>query len=274
MIEVRDITFRYSRTGAEVFKRFSLRIEGGLVCGLLGKNGTGKSTLLYLLSGLLRPRRGRVFVDGMDVQARRPALLRELFLVPEEIDLPDASLDTFVRINEGFYPRFSHEVLRRSLVDFELPPNPKLRQLSMGQKKKVYLSFALATGTRLLFMDEPTNGLDISSKGQFRQAIVHSMTAGRTFLIATHQVHDIEPLLNHILILDHSQLLLDASVSEVCDRYSFESRQPSQMTADVLYAEPTLQGNAVVAPRQAGCPPTPLNLELLFNATVKGLLRM
>ena len=172
----------------------------------------------------------------------------------------------YVRINSPFYPRFSREVLDSCLNDFELPTTLKLNSLSMGQKKKVFMSFALAAGTRLLLMDEPTNGLDIPSKAQFRRVVASHMTEDRMLIISTHQVHDVEQLLDHILILDNSRLLLDASVADLCEKYSFEYRQPGQPMDDVIYSEPSVQGNAVIAPRHANAPETQLNLELLFDA--------
>ena len=135
----------------------------------------------------------------------------------------------------------------------------------MGQKKKAYMSFALATNTKYLFMDEPTNGLDIPSKSQFRKVIAQHMTEERTIIISTHQVHDVEQLLDHILILDQRSMLLNASVQEITDKYTFEYRAPQEMDDTVLYAEPTLQGNAVIAERKAGDAETQINLELLFN---------
>ena len=135
----------------------------------------------------------------------------------------------------------------------------------MGQKKKAYMSFALATNTKYLFMDEPTNGLDIPSKSQFRKVIAQHMTEDRTIIISTHQVHDVEQLLDHILILDQRSMLLNASVQEITDKYTFEYRVPQEMDDSVLYAEPTLQGNAVIAERKAGDAETQINLELLFN---------
>ena len=140
----------------------------------------------------------------------------------------------------------------------------------MGQKKKVFMSFALAAGTRLLLMDEPTNGLDIPSKVQFRRVVANNMTDDRTLIISTHQVHDVESLLDHILILSKDKLLLDASVGDICERYNFEYRAPGSRTDDVLYSEPSVQGNAVITPRQAGTDETPLNLELFFNAVTLG----
>jgi ABC-2 type transport system ATP-binding protein len=151
------------------------------------------------------------------------------------------------------------------LKDFELDRHVKLNELSMGQKKKAYMSFALATNTKYLFMDEPTNGLDIPSKSQFRKVIAQHMTEDRTIIISTHQVHDVEQLLDHILILDQRSMLLNASVQEITDKYTFEYRVPQEMDDSVLYAEPTLQGNAVIAERKAGDAETQINLELLFN---------
>ncbi len=273
MIEVSNIRFNYAGCKARIFDDFSLTLEQNNVYGLLGKNGTGKSTLLYLISGLLRPVRGTVKIDGVESQLRRPDVLGELFIVPEEFELPAMSLDTYVKLNESFYPHFSREVLNQCLQDFELPLAMRLDELSMGQKKKVYMSFALASGTRLLLMDEPTNGLDIPSKSQFRKVIARSMTADRTLIISTHQVHDVEQLLDHIIILDRHRLLLNASVADLCDRYVFDFCKPGEQADDVIYAEPSLQGNAIIRPRREGMEESQLNLELLFDAVACGKLQ-
>ena len=273
MIQVENLSFNYVGTKREVFSDFSLQLTDNKIYGLLGKNGTGKSTLLYLLCGLLRPKKGGVFIDGVLASDRRSAMLGDIFMVPEEFTLPQVTLDTYVKMNKGFYPHFSEEVLERCLADFELSRQTKLHQLSMGQKKKAFMSFALATGTRLLLMDEPTNGLDIPSKSQFRKVIANNMTDDRIMIISTHQVHDIESLLDHVLILSQSTLLLNASVSDISDDYKFEYRTPAEMDDSVLYAEPSLQGNAVIVRRQPSDHETPMNLELLFNAVITGKLR-
>ena len=265
MIEVNNISFKYAGQKDLVFDNFSLRLEENNIYGLLGKNGTGKSTLLYLIAGLLRPKSGSVSFDLVETCKRQPETLSEIFIVPEEFDLPSMSLEQYVKINESFYPRFSREVLEACLKDFELTMDIKLNALSMGQKKKVFMSFALAANTKLLLMDEPTNGLDIPSKSQFRKVVAQYMSEERTLIISTHQVHDVESLLDHILILSQQKLLLDAPVSEITEKYTFEYRTPDQMD-DVLYAEPSLQGNAVIAPRKEGSAETQINLELLFNA--------
>ena len=269
MIEVNNISFKYAGQKDLVFDDFSLTLKQDNIYGLLGKNGTGKSTLLYLISGLLRPQKGTVLFDGIKTKLRKPETLSEIFIVPEEFDLPAMSLSQYVKINRPFYPLFSTTVLEGCLKDFELTMDVKLNALSMGQKKKVFMAFALATNTKVLLMDEPTNGLDIPSKSQFRKVVAQYMSGERTLIISTHQVHDVEALLDHILILSQQKLLLDANVAEIQEKYTFEYRMPDQMD-DALYAEPSLQGNAVIAPRQADSAETQVNLELLFNAVNEG----
>lgn len=272
MIEIANLSFKYPGQTEPVFTDFSLRLEENKVYGLLGKNGTGKSTLLYLISGLLRPATGSVCVDDANAYKRQVETLREIFLVPEEFDLPSMTLKQYVKLNAPFYPRFSREVLEECLKDFELTTDLKLQALSMGQKKKVFMSFALAANTRYLLMDEPTNGLDIPSKSQFRKVVTQNMNDERTVIISTHQVHDVESLLDHILILSQRELLLNASTTELTKKYRFEYRSVDDGSA-ILYSEPSLQGNAVMAERQADDAETQLNLELLFNAVTKGLLK-
>ena len=272
MIDIKDLKYKYAGSRRYVFSDFNLSMESNNIYGLLGKNGMGTSTLLYLISGLLRRNGGTISINGLDTINNRAEMLSEIFLVPEEFDLLPMSLEAYVRMNKPFYPNFSREVLESCLRDFELTPDINLKELSMGQKKKVYMSFALAANTKLLLMDEPTNGLDIPSKSQFRRVIANNMDEGRTMIISTHQVHDVESLLDHILILDHSELLLNASVSDICSKYSFGYRQVGEPTDDVLYAEPSVQGSAVITRKQTEEEETQLNLELLFDAVTQKAL--
>ncbi len=213
MIQVKDITFSYD-SKQEVFRDFSLELEKGGVYGLLGKNGTGKSTLLYLVTGLLNPSCGSVSVDGMRPFDRRPELMREMFIVPEEFELPAVSLKTYVDVIRPFYPKFSMDLLRRCLEGFEMGMDINLGRLSMGQKKKAYVCIALATNTRFLLMDEPTNGLDIESKSQFRKVVITGMTEEKTVVVSTHQVHDVERLLDHVVIIGRNRVLLSTPLRE------------------------------------------------------------
>lgn len=264
MIKVSDITFGYNKFSENVLQNFSLHLEKNKIYGLLGKNGTGKSTLLYLIAGLLTPQNGHVEMNGTNTAKRGVNTLSEIYLVPEEFNLPDVSLREYVRLNAPFYPNFDQALLNCCLSEFELPQDVHLGRLSMGQRKKAFICFALATNTRLLLMDEPTNGLDIPSKRQFRRVVSQCMNEERTIVISTHQVRDVDTLIDHIVMLHGKSLLLDASTADVCRAISFGQSH----TADAphtLYAEPTLSGYAVVS-RNIEEEDSPLNQELLFNA--------
>lgn len=267
MLQVENISFGYRRGKKEVLSDFSLSLEKGRVYGLLGKNGAGKSTLLYLMSGLLTPKRGRVMYHHTDVLRRLPVTLQDMFLVPEEFDLPPISLISYIELNSKFYPRFSKEDMVTYLHYFEMDMDTDLGALSMGQKKKVFMSFALATHTSLLLMDEPTNGLDIPGKSQFRKFIASGMSDDKTIVISTHQVRDIDKVLDHVLIVDNSRVLLDASTADVCRCLRFVESDDHTLAQEALYSLPSVQGNLLMLPNTEN-EETEINLELLFGATL------
>lgn len=267
MLQVENISFSYGRRKPEVLSDFSFSLEKGRVYGLLGKNGVGKSTLLYLMCGLLTPKHGRVMYHGVDMRRRLPETLRDVFLVPEEFDLPAVSLVQFVELNSPFYPNFSKEDMMTYLHLFEMDWNIHLGGLSMGQKKKVFMSFALATHTSLLLMDEPTNGLDIMAKSQFRKFIASGMSDERTIVISTHQVRDIDNVLDHVVIMNNSRVLLDESIVRVTERLAFVESDSPALAEEALYKLPSVQGNSLLLPNRDGVE-TKLNLELLFGAVL------
>ena len=267
MMNVNQVSFGYGRKKAKVLEGFSMNLEKGSVYGLLGKNGTGKSTLLYLMAGLLRPQSGQILYKGVEVTKRYPETLQDMFLVPEEFALPNVSLKQYVQLNAPFYPHFSDELLKACLRDFDMNEDIHLGELSMGQKKKAFMCFALATNTSLLLMDEPSNGLDIPSKSQFRKVIASGMTDDKAVIISTHQVRDIDSLLDHVLIMDGSRLLLNESVASICDRLYFAEQGMNEPTDDALYVQPSVQGNSVILPNTYH-EDSKLNLEVLFNATL------
>lgn len=267
MLQVENISFSYRRGRKEVLNDFSLSLEKGRVYGLLGKNGAGKSTLLYLMSGLLTPKHGKVVYHDTDVRRRLPVTLQDMFLVPEEFELPSISLVSYIELNSKFYPRFSKEDMVEYLHFFEMGLDTDLGALSMGQKKKVFMSFALATNTSLLLMDEPTNGLDIPGKSQFRKFIASGMTDDKTIVISTHQVRDIDKVLNHVLIMDNSRVLLDESISGICGRLLFMESDDRELAQRALYMLPSVQGNFLMLPNTED-EETEINLELLFGATL------
>jgi len=202
-----------------------------------------------------------------DVRRRLPITLQDMFLVPEEFELPPISLVSYVELNSQFYPRFSKEDMVKYLHYFEMEQDIDLGALSMGQKKKVFMSFALATHTSLLIMDEPTNGLDIPGKSQFRKFIASGMSDDRTIIISTHQVRDIDKILDHVVIMDNSHVLLDASTANICSKFLFVESDDRELTEAAIYTLPSIQGNFLMLPNTDD-EESEINLELLFGAAL------
>lgn len=267
MLQIENLTFAYRRKAAPVLNDFSLTIDRGSVCGLLGRNGAGKSTLLYLISGLLTPKSGRVLFNGVNTRLRKPSTLNDIFILPEEFTLPPISMDEYVKLNSRYYPKFSMEDLYGNLETFELDRNINLGQLSMGQKKKAFMSFALACNTSLLLMDEPTNGLDIPGKSRFRKIVVSSMTDDRSIIISTHQVRDIDRILDHIIITESNKVLLNEKVSNIISKLRFETTNDDAVIARALYSQPSVEGMNVILRNDDDCD-TEMNLESLFELSL------
>lgn len=265
MIKVENLSFTYKKSKKDIFNSMSFTLQKGNVYGLLGKNGSGKSTLLYLMAGLLTPSKGKVVYNDVDVRRRLPATLQDIFFVPEEFELPSTSLVSYIENNSPFYPNFSKEEMIRYLALFEMDINVNLGALSMGQKKKVFMSFALASNTSLLIMDEPTNGLDIPGKSQFRKLIASGMSDDKSIIISTHQVRDIDKILNHIIILDNKEIKLNASIEDICSKYIFTETENNSIIEKALFALPSIQGTAVILPNENG-EESEINIELLFGA--------
>ena len=262
MILIDDIKFSYSQH--DVFDNLSLTFNEGTIYGLLGLNGAGKSTLLYLMCGLLFPQKGKVEFNGHDMTKRSPLALEDMFLVPEEFELPRITFEKYVKLNAPFYPKFSRETLDKCLRGFNMDADIRLDKLSMGQKKKAFVCFALAANTSLLIMDEPTNGLDIPSKSQFRQVVSSCMDDNRTIIISTHQVADVQNLIDHITIIDDKKCVFDHSVAEITDNLVFTTDNRE----NAIYSQDNIIGGVSVCKREVDDNETPLNIELLFNAVL------
>ncbi|MEI6946759.1 ATP-binding cassette domain-containing protein [Paraflavisolibacter sp. H34] len=265
MIQIEDLCFRYKKK--PVFEGLSLRFTPGHVYGLLGKNGAGKSTLLRSIAGLLYPGKGTIRVDGQAPTRREPGLLQDIFLVPEEFHLPDVSIDRFLKDTAPFYQKFDRVQFESFRAAFDIPSGATLQAMSYGQKKKVLISFALATNARYLLMDEPTNGLDILSKSQFRKVLAQSLDEDRCMVISTHQVKDLENLIDRVTVIDEGKILFDEDVETITRQLSFRHSYDPADLQDALYAEQSLKGNVIVAPNESG-DETKIDLELLYKAIV------
>ncbi|MFT4019271.1 MAG: ABC transporter ATP-binding protein [Agriterribacter sp.] len=265
MISIKNLHFSYKRK--KIFNGLTLDLQAGYIYGLLGKNGTGKSTLLRNISGHLFPDSGSITVSGETPQKREPSFLQEVFIVAEEFFLPNITPAQLVKYNAVFYPKFNHEQFSRYMNEFEIPVDNTIQHMSYGQKKKVLISFGLACNTSLLLMDEPTNGLDIMSKSQFRKVIAGALDEKKCIIISTHQVKDLENLIDRITIIDEGKILFDQTIEQITQKLQFKISFDKEEIQQALYNEDSLKGNAIISKNVNG-EDTRLDLEMLYKAII------
>ena len=264
MIQISNLAFSYGPV--EVLKNISMRLEPGRIYGLLGENGVGKTTLLTLLSGLKKTGAGMIDIDGREPYRRDPDLLADLYYLPDEVGPENDRAENWAKGKGRFWPRFTIGRFNEIMAIFENDPSMKMNAMSSGQLKKTYISFALACGTRYLFLDEPTNALDIPSKAQFRTAILKFTQEDSTIVISTHQVRDLEDIIDPIIILDRQDVLLNATVEEISKKLYFD--YSNTLNPASLYSEQLPGGFIQVYPNTGGrdCK---VNVEALFNTVHK-----
>ena len=264
MIKIQDLAFSYGKN--EVLKNISMDLEPGRIYGLLGENGVGKTTLLTLLCGLKKTQSGTILSDGRDPWKREPALLQDQYYLPDEVAPVNDKAIAWAKAAGKFWPNFKLDRFDTILREFEVDPAQKMNAMSAGQLKKSYIAFALACNTRYLFLDEPTNGLDIPSKAQFRSALMKYTAEDSTIVISTHQVRDLENIIDPIIILDRRDVLLNATVERIAEKLFFD--YGTTLHPDALYSEQLPGGFIQVLPNPEKAD-SKVNIEALFNTVHK-----
>ncbi len=250
MIHLHDVVFSYNKN--PLFSGLQLDLAKGGVYGLLGRNGAGKTSLLRLMCGLLAPQEGDVRVCNQNPSLRRRELLEDIFFLPEEFSLPPIPLPEYVQAHSVFYPRFDHELFARLLNEFSVSYDSNIASFSFGQRKKAIVSFALASGCRLVVLDEPTNSLDIPSRGQFRNAVASVSNTDRVIILSTHQVKDVENLIDAVVLLEEGKIILHAESQAIIKSLSFGTTEKLPDDGSVVYSEPSPDGIRYVRQRFAG----------------------
>ncbi len=267
MISINNLSFSY-RKNKQIFSDLSFKQPTGSISGLFGKNGAGKSTFLKLLVGLLNPQNGTIEVNGFAPFQRIPDFLTDVFFIPDEdIYIPTSTINNYITATAPFYKKFDYDKMTRIIKEFEIDGESKIGQLSNGQKKKFLVSFALATNCSVLIFDEPTNGLDIPSKSLFRKILAGSIEENQLVLISTHQVKDIENLIDNIIVLKDGEIVLQKTTAQLNDEFVFETGMTQNN--DALYCE-AVPGGFKSIHKNEGNSDSDLDIEILFNAIISG----
>lgn len=266
MITIKNLTFRYKKQES-LFTDLTFQQENGSIVGLLGKNGAGKSTLLQLISGLLQPQVGELSINGYKPFDRNPNFLADIYMVSEEFAFPSITIGLYIKATAPLYPKFDYEKMNRILKEFELDTKKNLNKLSHGQRKKFLIAFALSTNCSLLILDEPTNGLDIPSKSLFRKVLVSSVTDEQLVLISTHQIKDIETIIDKIVVLDEGKIVYNETVLDISQQWQFKTVASLSGIENLIYQEKCIGGHRIILPVNSA-EETEIDIELLFNAII------
>lgn len=264
MIKIEQLKFGYSRKKI-LFNQLNAEMSLGKVYGLLGHNGAGKTTMLKLIAGLLFPKDGKCSVLDFTPKERNPYFLQEIFYVPEEFDFPSITIERFIEAYSVFYPKYEKDIMDEILVEFDLRADEKLSAMSFGQKKKFLLAFAISTNCKILLMDEPTNGLDITSKSKFRKIVARYINDERSFIISTHQVRDLDNIIDSVIIVEKGEVIFDKSTEEIQQKLAFKKVKYLDENINVLYSDKELGGYNIVI-KNSELEETKIDLELLYNA--------
>ena len=265
MINFENVDFSYS-SKYKLLSDVNLKLEPGHIHGLLGKNGEGKSTMLKLIAGLLFPQKGKIDVMDFIPNKRNPQMLQDIYFLPEELPHYTLSISRFEKVYAPFYPNFDSSLFDTCLKEFEIPSKDwKMNKLSFGQKKKIFVAFGLATQTKILLMDEPTNGLDIPSKGQFRRMVASTLDENRCIIISTHQVRDLDSLIDNLIIMDNHEIAMNETIEMITNRLLFRVQDAGKTDLPVIHSEDTLRGVYQVC-ENINKEDSKLDIELLFNA--------
>jgi ABC-2 type transport system ATP-binding protein len=235
--------------GCEALKGVDLAVKQGTVFALLGENGAGKTTLIRILTGFQKASRGSCSVLGLDPSHQDLEIRRRVGYVSDAPALYD-----WMQVGEigwfasSFYPDGYMDRYRESIQRYDLPPNRKIKHLSKGQRAKVALALALAHDPELLILDEPTSGLDPLVRREFMESMVDRAATGRTVLLSSHQIAEVERVADEIAILHQGRFRIVDSLSNVRDSV----HKLTVSLADPLIALPEIDGLEVLSEESEG----------------------
>lgn len=237
IIEIDQVTKRFGQQTA--VDNVSLTVPSGCVFALLGENGAGKTTLVKMLLGLMEADEGKLNVLGLACNSRGDEIRQRIGYVPERPTLYEWMTASEIGwFTAGFYPDGFEQHYRNLLDRYKVPLQRKIREMSKGMRAKVALSLAMAHQPELLILDEPTSGLDTLVRREFLESMVDIAAEGRTVLLSSHLIGEVERVADRVAIIREGQLLKSQSLDE--------------MKQSALEVTVTMQGSAAAPPTTPG----------------------
>ena len=211
ILECKDLTKRYGKKTA--LNHINLTLKSGRIIGLLGPNGSGKTTMIKLINGLLTPTEGQVLIDGMAPGVKTKSIVSYL---PERTYLDESMRITeAIEYFEDFYRDFDRKRALQMLKKVHLEPSARIKTLSKGNKEKVQLILVMSRRAKLYCLDEPIAGVDPAARDYILSTIINNYDENATIIISTHLISDVENMLDEVLFLKEGRLYLHGSVEAI-----------------------------------------------------------
>lgn len=248
MLELRRISYSY-RKDDYALKNATAAIGPGISL-VIGPNGAGKTTLFRILAGMLVPQSGLSTFEDVSTSEELPSLRERIFYLPDDAVMPQTTINEMARRHGVFYPTFSAERLSDNLAAFDMDGNEKLSGMSTGMRKKANVAYALSLGVDLLLLDEPANGLDISSQKTLNKLIARNISDNGYIIIATHMIYEMRNMFDNVVVLDKGRVVLSGSTDSILTRWAFVVSDTRPTNA--LYSEQNIDGYHSVVPNTDG----------------------
>lgn len=212
ILECSGLSKQYT-SGCYALNNLNLSLERGQIIGLLGPNGSGKTTFIKLINDLLTPTSGQILIDGKLPGVETKAMVSYL---PERTHLDQTmKIKDLIKYFADFYEDFRTERAFTMLKDLNIDQNARLKNLSKGTKEKVQLILVMSRDAKLYILDEPIGGVDPAARDYILHTILNNYNEEATILLSTHLIHDIESILDQVIFIRQGQLVLNASVDEI-----------------------------------------------------------
>ena len=214
MLEMKNVTKTFGSFKA--LDDLTMSVPQGAVYGLVGPNGAGKSTAIRHLTGVYRPDRGEVTLEGLPIY-ENPKVKSTIGCIPDDVFyFPSANMEEMKRFYKGMYPNFDEALFNRLYDVFQLPKKGPIRRFSKGMQKQAAFHLTICTHPEILILDEPVDGLDPVMRRQVMSLILSDVAEhGTTVLISSHNLRELEDVCDHVGIMDHGRMLLEKSLADM-----------------------------------------------------------
>lgn len=221
LLEFNNVSFKYKCSNQYALNNVSFSLNEGQIVGLLGPNGSGKTTIIKLINGLLRNYNGEILVNGKELNEKSRAIISYL---PDATYLNEsAKIEEVILMFKNLYSDFEEEKMRKMLESMHIDSKSIIKTLSKGNKEKLQLALVLSRNAKIYVLDEPIGGVDPAQRDFIIRTILSNYAQNSLVIISTHLLEDIEPILNRVIMIKNGEIALDDTKENIINTHENKS---------------------------------------------------